>query len=171
MNRSRQLLKSFARFAFSINGAAQSVNREISMSLFDELTVEYPLPDPGASVVKKWRTMTFPDPWLENYKITAAGRLLHERYRCEDQSDPQYPLGSLGRLAGCLSRIHEGWEDTNFHGILNFYGNKYTGDLMVISFEEGELGKDILHPDPAEWFEYNAKFTDGQLVSIERICK
>lgn len=35
--------------------------------------------------------------------------------------------------------------DTNFHGILNFYG--------------GDGG----------WREFNAKFTDGQLVSIEQV--
>ena len=39
------------------------------------------------------------------------------------------------------------WTDTNHHGVLNFYDSDETTD---------------------EWFEYDAKFTDGQLVSIER---
>lgn len=39
--------------------------------------------------------------------------------------------------------------DLNFHGILNFYGNEKKNDGSY------------------EWHEYNAKFTDGQLVNIE----
>ena len=41
--------------------------------------------------------------------------------------------------------------DANFNGMLKFYG----------SHGEREAGTD-------EWHEYNAKFVDGQLVSIER---
>ena len=57
----------------------------------------------------------------------------------------------------------------HFHGILNFYGNKFSGELLMISFALETFGKDLLHPEPAEWFEYNAKFTEGQVVSIERV--
>ena len=89
----------------------------------------------------------------------------------EDRSDPQYPIGSLERRAGRMTRIHEGWDDVHFHGILNFYGDKYSGDTRMISFRPETFGEDLLHPERAEWFEYNAKFTDGQLVSIERVVR
>lgn len=37
--------------------------------------------------------------------------------------------------------------DTNYHGVVNFYGSDKDGN----------------------WHEYNAKFTDGQLVKIELV--
>lgn len=43
-----------------------------------------------------------------------------------------------------------GLRDMNFHGVLNFYG--YDDDTGSPTYK---------------WHEYNAKFTDGQLVSIE----
>jgi hypothetical protein len=137
--------------------------------MFDCIVVEYPLPDSGASVVREWQTKTFPDPWLENYKISSDGRLLRQRFRIEDRSNPKYEIGSFERLEGSMTRIHEGWDDTNFHGILNFYGDANSGEIHEISFRPDTFGQDLLHPTPVEWFEYNAKFTDGQLVSIERV--
>jgi hypothetical protein len=44
--------------------------------MFDFVTVEYPLPDAGAAEVKEWQTKDFPDSLLENYRITADGRLV-----------------------------------------------------------------------------------------------
>jgi hypothetical protein len=41
--------------------------------------------------------------------------------------------------------IHEGWEDMNYHGWLNFYD--YDTDTNIST-------------------DYNAKFTDGELVSV-----
>lgn len=138
------------------------------MGMFDFVTVEYPLPDAGAAEVKEWQTKDFPDPLLENYRITAGGRLLHERIHYEDHSDPQCPIGTLECLTGSRTRIHDGWDDVHFHGILTFYGDKHSGELRLVSTAPETFGKDLLHPEPAEWFEYNARFTDGRLVSIER---
>jgi hypothetical protein len=41
----------------------------------------------------------------------------------------------------------------------------------MISFTPETFEKDLLHPEPAEWFEYNARFTEGQLVSSESIVR
>ncbi len=141
------------------------------MGMFDIVIVEFPLPDAGAAEVTEWQTKDFPDPNLENYKITVDGRLLHELIHLEDRSDPQYPIGSIERLAGSATRIHDGWRDVYFHGIIHFYGDKHSGETRLISFAPETLGKDLLHPEPAEWFAYNAKFADGQLVSIERTVR
>lgn len=139
------------------------------MGMFDILIVEVPLPDAGAAEVREWHTKDFADPFMENYKITADGRLLHERIHLEDRSDPQYSIGSNKRFVGCSTRIHEGWDDVHFHGILSFQGDENSGETRLISFTADGVGKDLFHPEPAEWFEYKAKFTDGQLVSIERV--
>lgn len=139
------------------------------MGLFDRVVVECPLPDAGASVVREWQTKDFPDPYMENYKITSDGRLMSEQYRVEDHSDPNAPKGSIESIMGCATPVHEAWHDMNFHGILNFYGDANTGELLAIGLEPHNFGKDLNHPEEVEWFEYNAKFTDGQLVGIERV--
>lgn len=91
------------------------------MGLFDDVRCDVPLPDGFEG--GRWgqfQTKTFPEPYMEKYTITREGRLLHQP-----------------------SLKHEP-TDTNYHGILNFYGGDTEG----------------------EWREYNAKFTDGQLVDI-----
>ena len=114
------------------------------MGLFDTVLPEIALPDVGAAAVEWWQTKTFDAPMMEKYRITAEGRLLKERVHYEGRSDPN--AEGLMALAGMMTSIHEGWDDTNFHGVLNFYGST---------------------PEH-EWFEYFAKFTDGTFVSIER---
>jgi hypothetical protein len=116
--------------------------KEIPMGMFDIVIVESPLPDVGAAEVNEWQTKDFPDPYLENYTITADGRLLRERIHDEDQSDPQYPIGTFERLARSMTRIHDGWDDLHFHGILNFYGDKYSGESRLMSPARETFGKD-----------------------------
>jgi hypothetical protein len=141
------------------------------MGMFDIVIIEVPLPDAGAAEVREWQTKDFPDSFMENYKITVDGRLLHERIHLEDRSDSQYPIGSKERLVGSATRIHDGWDDVHFHGTLSFHGDKYSGETRIIRFRSESCGEDLLHPEPAEWFEYKAKFTDGRLVSIERVVR
>lgn len=124
------------------------------MGLFDTVLVEHPLPDEGAAKVTWWQTKDFDCPALNNYRISAEGRLFRERVRFEDRSDPD--ATGLMALRGIMTPIHEGWDDMNFHGILNFYGYDRTG-----------LAPDAPY-SPERWYEYNAKFTDGQLVALER---
>ena len=73
------------------------------MGLFDHVRCDYPLPDgkPGGS----FQTKSFDAPYLEQYRITAEGRLLYDRARYA--ADPPNKLVD--------------WIDTNFHGVLNFY--------------------------------------------------
>jgi hypothetical protein len=65
-------------------------------------------------------------------------------FQTKDFDDPyleNYLIRADGRL------VHEQRGDTNFHGILNFY-----------CYAAGGV-----------WHEYNAKFTDGQLVEISLV--
>ncbi|MDI3563577.1 hypothetical protein [Bradyrhizobium sp. Arg816] len=94
------------------------------MGMFDYVKCELPLPDGWKGELQ---TKDFEDPYLETYTIRADGRLIRRR--------PKYDIDPPGTAYGEI--------DTNFHGILNFYG-----------LEDGE------------WHEYDAKFTDGQLVEI-----
>ena len=58
----------------------------------------------------------------------------------------QYTISADGKL------LSNG-VDIAFHGILNFY-----------TYDKSPGERDV-----AEWYEYDAKFTDGQLVSITRV--
>lgn len=113
------------------------------MGMFDTVIVECELPDSPPKDLW-WQTKDL-SCGMDKYKITADGRLMEELYRVEDRSDPN--AKGLMALRGCATRVNEGWKDLEFHGILRFYAST----------------------DDDQWFEYNAKFTDGKLVSFTRI--
>jgi len=118
------------------------------MGMFDSVYCKYPLPDcPTELVGGEWQTKAF-DCELETYTITEAGRLLVLKRDWKWKNDDGSPFG------GWLLATNEETVDTNFHGTFNFYSN---------------LGED--YSDPANWYEYVAKFTDGQLVSVTRLEK
>ena len=98
------------------------------MGLFDNVRCEYPLPDGKPAV--PFQTKTFDAPYSETYVITAEGRLLQEPpWYAEDKADRKP-------------------EDTNFHGVLNFYD---------------------YNTKTEEWREFNAIFTHGQLEFIQDV--
>lgn len=98
------------------------------MGLFDYVHCEHPLPDGWKP--NELQTKDFDCPYMERYTIRADGRLVHQK--------PLYDIDPPDTQHGEI--------DTNFHGILNFYG-----------LQDGI------------WHEYNAKFTDGQLVGIDLV--
>lgn len=122
------------------------------MGMFDYVRCEKPLP--GLTEKIKLQTKDMPDPSLETYTITSEGRLIYHSVKYEEVPleerffyKPGMDPTSLEALAGSIRVVPDGDVDTNWHGHLNFYGRDSTGN----------------------YHEFNAKFTDGQLVSIERI--
>lgn len=125
------------------------------MGLFDYVRCEVPLPD---GFDGELQTKDFDDAYMERYTITKDGRLTL-RYVVERVPVPETEWKYVG-ATGALEQIwHEqsktrpvfAEKDMNFHGMLNFYGSSGSRDA-------GNW----------QWHEYNAKFTDGNLVSIER---
>jgi hypothetical protein len=140
------------------------------MGLFDYIECEHPLPGLPDPKSVQFQTKDTDEQHLCTYKITPEGRLLYRKVtRTEDRSPKDAPPGSLMSLCGCATPVEWEWVDTNYHGILNFYGNKNTGEIRVISLQPETFGQDLNHPEETEWFEYDAKFTDGQLVEVKRI--
>ena len=118
------------------------------MGMFDYIRCEALLPD-GWRPRKPLQTKDF-DCEMVTHVITKEGRLLICKIIDSEvvpESERPYP-GADGVLkwAGSI-RIKTTMEDSNFHGVVRLYG-----------LEDG---------DPDRWHEYRAKFTDGQLVSIE----
>lgn len=113
------------------------------MGMFDEVTVNFSLPKgivPGTA--KVWQTKTFEYPFMEQYIITENGRLLKEKCHYEDKSNPK--AKGIMRLFGMMSKVHDGWEDTNYHGILEIH----------------TVYKDF-------YYSCTAKFTNGKCIKIK----
>lgn len=127
------------------------------MGLFDYVIPECALPDDGASHVREWQTKDFDLPCMEKYRINSGGRLLKERYHTEDRSDPN--ATGIFALRGIMTKVHEGWDDMAFHGVLHFYGYDRSGLAPAAPY------------DPTRWYEYAATFTHGTLESIERVSE
>jgi hypothetical protein len=130
------------------------------MGLFDHVRIEDELDIAllgfdGDPTNIDWQTKTFSFPMMDVYKITMNGRLFTENAHYESVPEEER-LGNdevggevnEGWQKGWRSRrkIHDGWTDTEYHGILEFH--HYADD---------------------ESYAYEAKFTDGDLVEITRV--
>lgn len=115
------------------------------MGMFDNVIVEVPIEGVENPAAMEWQTKDFDMPAMDVYKISAEGRLLHERVHYEDRSDKNAEPGSLKALWGCMTPIHEGWDDLEYHG-----------DVSMVGRVE------------REWIDVTARFTEGQLTWIRR---
>src|ERR1035438_1553317 len=134
------------------------------MGLFDTLTCHYPLPGLSDPTSVEFQTKDL-ECLMKRYTITREGRLIEHYEEYENCPENERPYGTpewntlFGPLFGAL-RVRAGSErdiDANYHGWLRFYGDR------------SHTGRDQLHPEPWEWFEYRAKFTDGKVVELTRV--
>lgn len=100
------------------------------------------------------KSITRGHPMMENFKVTAAGRLFNqdaEYERVPKEERPRYDAeiggfeSEMDRGVGSLRKVTQGWKDTEYHGTFEFHR---TIDDEYVSLE--------------------AKFTDGALVGITR---
>lgn len=116
------------------------------MGMFDEIKCEYPLPVKGANKLV-FKTKSTPAQYIDLYEIRKDGTLWHETYDVEDRSDPK--AKGILRMAGCMTRINQRWEQVNMTGEIRFY--TFTGKK-----------RDQL-------LEFSAYFVDGKLNQIHKI--
>ena len=138
------------------------------MGMFDYIRCDYPLPD-GWQPVGALQTKDF-DCEMVTHVITADGRLMLERKA--ERPYPDAPDDSLLSMCGSV-RTECSQHNSNFHGVVNFYGSEYrTMDDQPArprgTEHHGEKVCDYTTKEPLKqiWHEYDAKFTDGQLVEI-----
>jgi hypothetical protein len=119
--------------------------------MFDYVRCEVPLPD-GFDGELQTKDLNRE---LVTHVITKDGRLIREWItHTTEVPNEERPYPNDEGIRGLIGsvKIHTDSADAEFHGILNFYGT------------EGE------HGEPSyRWHEYNAKFTDGQLVGIDEV--
>ncbi len=114
------------------------------MGMFDNLICKYPLPVDGANDLV-YQTKDTDAQFLDDYEIREDGTLWHQEYDIEDKSDKN--AEGIFRLAGCLTRINERWEQDFLTREIRFYTNI------------GEKG----------WIEFSAYFVKGQLKELNLI--
>ena len=126
------------------------------MGMFYYLTCEYPLPDPEAQRLR-FQTKSL-ECLLDRYTITADGRLILHQVRYEAVPEAERPCWGtpdwekpFRKLLGSLRAVQVGNRDTQYHGDIRFYEH----------VERQDGGR--------EWFEFAARFTDGQLQWIRRV--
>ena len=118
------------------------------MGMFDYIRSEIPLPD---GFTGELQTKDF-NCDMATHVIRADGRLiLAVLDHIEEVPLAERPYPDETGLLKWAGSMRTFWrhEDTNFHGIVNFYGGG----------------------GAEPWHEYNAKFTDGQLVEIVQVAK
>lgn len=94
-----------------------------------------------------WQTKDFDCELTEIY-ITDEGELKINRFEMQivPKEERPYPNGKgLEEFVGSMRRTNQRLETIPFHGCVNFYS-----DIK------------------GQWYEFNAKFTDGKLQEIER---
>lgn len=141
------------------------------MGMYDHIRCEVPLPGLPDPSKMEFQTKDL-ECMLENYTINKDGRLIFHFKEYEATPEDELPYkddpNPIMRFCGSI-RVVKGSEkdvDKNYEGTLNFYGNERTGELCAI---DPLTGEDKFHPGPRpEWFEYDAKFVDGKIVSVVR---
>lgn len=128
------------------------------MGMFDYVKVGVPLPDGWEATELQSKDFACK---MTTVEITPDGRLRIEEFEYENVPKEERPHpdkdGILGMM-GSIRKVNRRWRDLNFHGVFNFYGQERIAP---------PANPPYFHPDEHKWHEYNAKFTDGQLVKIE----
>lgn len=90
------------------------------MGLFDDVKVEFPLPDPAYQDLD-FQTKDF-DCEMDTYLITADGKLIRNTAKVQLKNDEYVPIG------GNISEV-------DFHGDFNFYTSLENQDLKWLEYK------------------------------------
>jgi hypothetical protein len=124
------------------------------MGMYDYLKIstnKLPLSDSEKLAIGEnpnWQTKDF-ECKLSTAEITDDGKLKYLDFRYEwDENIKSRSFELTGKLGGLVTKDEHWIELNDFHGYIRFYGNV----------------KNV-------YYEFKAKFTDGQLVNIERVSR
>ena len=121
------------------------------MGMFDRLTSDYPLPSHQQAeyqtkdLVHLVHGESGLRGFLDEYRITADGRLMLHRHVREWREDPDSPFG------GYLHSIRNWWEDVS----------DVHGDISIYTYEPA------LGDEPAARAEFRVRFTHGRVEWIK----
>lgn len=132
------------------------------MGMFDTIKCLYPLPDGFDAEGLEWQTKDL-ECELDEYTITADGRLVHDEWKYESVPDNErpYPEATEGlkSVMGSIRRVvTKPNVEVPYHGDIVFYGSNVcaSGHGMCVTDDD----------QPPQWREYSARFTNGRLQEI-----
>jgi hypothetical protein len=142
------------------------------MGMFDYIRCEVPLPDGWQP--DELQSKDFDCEMVTHY-ISKEGRMMLDCGHNEEvplmerrgwkaewgDSEEAQKEHALEAIMGCIRRIPK-YVDSNYHGVVNFYGSETVG-------YEPEQPGDTFRRAIRVFHDYEAKFTDGQLVGIELV--
>lgn len=129
------------------------------MGMFDNIKCEYLLPDTPKRIQESTLQTKDLVNLLDDYTITKEGRLIHHQCNWEITPEEERPYygteewdkNPLFQIFGSMRRVPLEDVDTKYHGMLHIY----TTD-----------------PDNhSVFYDYELKFTDGNLVDVKLIYK
>ena len=129
------------------------------MGLFDEVLMEYPMPDPEIQD-SVFQTKSMYNA-MENYTVTSGGQLILHKCHYEEVPEEERPYFGTPE-----------WEEEK--GLYKFFGSmvsvydadvpsQYHGMMEIHTILPGDNS-----PDDDEWYSYDLTFEYGILVNIQR---
>ncbi len=114
------------------------------MGLFDELTCDYGMPRRDFQG-RTCQTKSFPDPYLNHYRLTADGQLERLEYDTEQvEREPGDPLRGLP----LFRRVNQCWVPCDYTGEIRFCDFEKPGDYVtsklvgfVVWLESGRVAR------------------------------
>lgn len=152
------------------------------MGLYDTIDLpdglELPAFDHDPTAID-WQTKSIDRPNRGTYRITVDGRLLEEEFHRESVPEEERPYygteqwdSPLGKMAGSLQHVHEGWTERQYHGVVEFHASIEALD-SIVSFEtrftEGRVtATRQCKPAETEWIDFETLVDDPGLTGPPR---
>lgn len=125
------------------------------MGVFDYVKFEYPLPDPERQDWE-WQSKDTPAQYMEFYRVTKDGLLIHEAVHYEAVPEEERPYWNtpewempLMQFVGSIRTVSDGDEVVDYHG-----------DIIVVGGQKGHYEQIV---------QYRCRFTNGRLEWIREI--
>jgi hypothetical protein len=141
------------------------------MGVFDYITFEGGVP---GCPVQRFQTKDLDAQWLDEYFVTADGRLEHEAYEIQEvpkaeRDFPDAPEDSFLSMCGSIRRVNIRRVPEPYTGCVLFYGDGFDGlrsiGLQGQGNEEFDPGTGTMAPARVRTFyRFTAEFKDGVLV-------
>lgn len=124
------------------------------MGLFDYLKIECELPGLTAEQVKSssWQTKDTPEQYMERYRLTADGKLMHQEVRYDTTPEDERPLckdkppkdrTDVDKFCGMLTSVVLGEKDQKWSGCLEFHGGPDGSFITFAAWFKGGVCVDI----------------------------
>lgn len=152
------------------------------MGMYDYIKCEYPLPDAHMQDAL-FQTKDTEAMYLEHYTITRDGKLVHHGVAYGETPPEERPYydpeikgfkSAVDEFCGSISETPTGDIEIPYHGDVYFYTSVgwFADGTKTYRISDGQGQRVTDGPWESateEWFEYQARFTNGRVEWIRRV--